>query len=116
VHHQNEPHAEAKVVQCSAGAMYDVLVDLRHGSPTYRKWFGVELNAENRKMLYVSKAFAHGFQTLADDKEIFDQISESYRREASSGARWNDPTFATNWPIANPILSERNRTFPDYTP
>lgn len=116
LHYQNEPYAEAKVVRCSAGAMYDVLVDLRCGSPTYRKWFGVELNAENRKMLYVPKGFAHGFQTLVDNTEVFYQISENYRREASSGVRWNDPSFAIDWPITNPILSERDRTFPDYTP
>jgi dTDP-4-dehydrorhamnose 3,5-epimerase len=116
LHYQDEPYAEAKLVRCSAGAIYDVLVDLRRESSTHRKWFGVELTAENRKMLYVPKGFAHGFQTLADNTEIFYQISEDYRSEASRGARWNDPAFAIDWPLANPILSERDRTFPDYTP
>jgi dTDP-4-dehydrorhamnose 3,5-epimerase len=103
-------------VRCSAGAVFDVLVDLRRESPTHRKWFGVELNAENRKMVYIPKGFAHGFQALVDNTEIFYQISENYRVEASRGARWNDPAFAIDWPIANPILSERDRTFPDYMP
>ena len=116
LHYQIEPYAEAKLVRCSAGAMYDVLVDLRRESPTHRKWFGVELNAENRKMIYIPKGFAHGFQTLADNTEIFYQISESYRSEAARGVRWNDPAFAIDWPLANPILSERDRAFPDYAP
>jgi dTDP-4-dehydrorhamnose 3,5-epimerase len=116
LHYQIEPYPETKLVRCSAGAVFDVLVDLRRESPTHRKWFGVELNAENRKMVYIPKGFAHGFQTLVDNTEIFYQISESYRVEASRGARWNDPAFAIDWPIANPILSERDRTFPDYMP
>lgn len=116
LHYQIEPYPEAKLVRCSAGAMYDVLVDLRRESTTHGKWFGVELNAENRKMVYIPKGFAHGFQTLADNTEIFYQISESYRSEAARGARWNDPAFAIDWPIANPILSERDCAFPDYKP
>ena len=116
MHYQSEPHAEAKVVRCSAGAMYDVLVDLRRGSPTYCRWFGVELSADNRKLLYVPEGIGHGFQTLTDNTEIFYQISQDYRSDASRGVRWNDPAFAIDWPIANPILSERDRSFPDYTP
>ena len=116
MHYQSEPHAEAKVVRCSAGAMYDVLVDLRRGSPTYCDWFGVELSADNRKLLYVPEGIGHGFQTLTDNTEIFYQISQDYRSDASRGVRWNDPAFAIDWPIANPILSERDRSFPDYTP
>ena len=116
MHYQSEPHAEAKVVRCSAGAMYDVLVDLRRGSPTYCGWFGVELNADNRKLLYVPEGIGHGFQTLTDNTEIFYQISQDYRSDASRGVRWNDPVFTIDWPIANPILSERDRSFPDYTP
>jgi len=116
MHYQSEPHAEAKVVRCSAGAMYDVLVDLRRGSPTYCRWFAVELSADNRKLLYVPEGIGHGFQTLTDNTEIFYQISQDYRSDASRGVRWNDPAFAIDWPIANPILSERDRSFPDYTP
>jgi len=116
MHYQSEPHAEAKVVRCSAGAMYDVLVDLRRGSPTYCRWFGVELSPDNRKLLYVPEGIAHGFQTLTNNTEIFYQISQDYRSDASRGVRWNDPAFAIDWPIANPILSERDRSFPDYTP
>ena len=116
MHYQSEPHAEAKVVRCSAGAMYDVLVDLRRGSPTYCRWFGVELSADNRKLLYVPEGIGHGFQTLTDNTEIFYQISQDYRSDASRGVRWSDPAFAIDWPIANPILSERDRSFPDYTP
>jgi len=116
MHYQSEPHAEAKVVRCSAGAMYDVLVDLRRGSPTYCRWFGVELSADNRKLLYVPEGIAHGFQTLTNNTEIFYQISQDYRSDASRGVRWNDPVFTIDWPIANPILSERDRSFPDYTP
>jgi len=116
MHYQSEPHAEAKVVRCSVGAMYDVLVDLRRGSPTYCRWFGVELSADNRKLLYVPEGIGHGFQTLANNTEIFYQISQDYRSDASRGVRWNDPAFAIDWPIANPILSERDRSFPDYTP
>ena len=116
MHYQSEPHAEAKIVRCSAGAMYDVLVDLRRGSPTYCRWFGVELSADNRKLLYVPEGIGHGFQTLTNNTEIFYQISQDYRSDASRGVRWNDPVFAIDWPIANPILSERDRSFPDYTP
>ena len=116
MHYQSEPHAEAKVVRCSAGAMYDVLVDLRRGSPTYCRWFAVELSADNRKLLYVPEGIGHGFQTLTDNTEIFYQISQDYRSDASRGVRWNDPAFAIDWPIANPILSERDHSFPDYTP
>ena len=116
MHYQSEPHAEAKVVRCSAGAMYDVLVDLRRGSPTHCRWFGVELSADNRKLLYVPEGIGHGFQTLTDNTEIFYQISQDYRSDASRGVRWNDPVFTIDWPIANPILSERDRSFPDYTP
>src|SRR3954470_11791797 len=88
MHYQAEPYAECKLVRCSAGAIYDVIVDLRPSSPTYRNWFAVELSAENRKMVYVPEGFAHGFQTLADDTEIVYQISESYRPEYARGVRW----------------------------
>jgi dTDP-4-dehydrorhamnose 3,5-epimerase len=116
MHYQNEPYQEAKVVQCFTGAIFDVIVDLRRGSSTYCKWFGVELNAANRTMLYVPEGFAHGFQTLTDGTEVFYQISEMYHSEAAQGVRWNDPMFGIKWPIRDPILSDRDRTFPDHTP
>lgn len=116
MHYQEAPHREAKLVRCTAGAIYDVIVDLRRASPTYCKWFAVELTAANRKMLYVPEGFAHGFQTLADQTEVFYQISEKYRPESSRGVRWNDPLFGIDWPIPAPILSPRDRAFADHTP
>jgi dTDP-4-dehydrorhamnose 3,5-epimerase len=114
LHYQNEPYLEAKLVRCSSGSIYDVILDLRPTSPSYRKWFAVELTAANRKMVYVPQGFAHGFQSLADDTEVFYQISESYRPELARGVRWDDPQFAIKWPVRKPIISERDRTFVDY--
>jgi dTDP-4-dehydrorhamnose 3,5-epimerase len=114
MHYQVEPYAEAKLVRCCSGAIYDVALDLRPTSPSYGKWFAVELTAANRKMLYVPEGFAHGFQTLADDTEVFYQISESYRPECARGARWDDPQFGIEWPIRDPIISQRDRTFADH--
>ena len=116
MHYQNEPHPEAKLVRCSSGAIYDVVLDLRPASPSYCKWFAVELTAANRKMLYVPEGMAHGFQTLADDTEVFYQISESYRPECARGVRWDDPRFGIEWPIRDPIISQRDRTFADHKP
>lgn len=116
MHYQNEPYPEAKLVRCCSGAIYDVVLDLRPTSATYCKWFAVELTAANRKMLYVPEGFAHGFQTLADDTEVFYQISESYRPECARGVRWDDPQFGIEWPIRDPIISQRDRTFADHKP
>lgn len=116
MHYQKEPYPEAKLVRCCSGAIYDVIVDLRPTSPSYCKWFAVELTAANRKMLYVPEGFAHGFQTLADDTEVFYQISESYRPEYAQGVRWDDPQFGIEWPIRDPIISQRDRTFADHKP
>jgi dTDP-4-dehydrorhamnose 3,5-epimerase len=116
MHYQDEPYPEAKLVRCSAGAVYDVILDLRRTSPSYCKWFAVELTAENRKMLYVPEGIAHGFQTLTDGTEVFYQISESYWPDLARGVRWDDPAFGIEWPIPDPILSRRDRTFPDHTP
>lgn len=115
VHFQGEPYAEAKLVRCSAGAIYDVLLDLRPASPTHLKWFAAELTADNHRMLYVPEGLAHGFQTLVDSSEVSYQISHAYRAEFSRGVRWNDPRFGIEWPLPDPILSNRDRTFPDYT-
>jgi len=114
LHYQNEPYPEAKLVRCCSGSIYDVILDLRPTSPSYREWFAVELTAANRKMVYVPQGFAHGFQTLADETEVFYQISESYRPELAGGVRWDDPQFAIKWPVREPIISERDRTFVDH--
>lgn len=114
MHYQDVPNIEAKLIRCCSGVIYDVILDLRPISPTYKKWFAVELSATNRKMVYVPEGFAHGFQTLADKSEVFYQITENYRPESARGVRWNDPQFGIEWPIEDLILSPRDRTFPDY--
>jgi dTDP-4-dehydrorhamnose 3,5-epimerase len=114
VHYQAAPFAEAKLVRCTAGAIYDLIVDLRPGSATYKQWLAVELTAANRRMLYVPEHFAHGFQSLADETEVFYQISETYHPEASRGIRWNDPSFGFRWPLGELVISERDRNFPDF--
>ncbi len=114
MHYQSEPYAEAKLISCCAGAVYDVVLDLRQGSPTYLRWFAAELTACNHKMLYVPAGCAHGFQTLVDASEVFYQISQVYRAESARGVRWNDPRFSIEWPLRDPILSPRDRGFADY--
>jgi dTDP-4-dehydrorhamnose 3,5-epimerase len=112
MHFQAEPHAEVKMVRCFRGAVYDVIIDLRPGSATCGKWIGVELTEANRTMLYVPEGFAHGFQTLTDDAELFYQVSRFYHREAERGIRWDDPTFAIEWPGAEErIISEKDRSW-----
>jgi dTDP-4-dehydrorhamnose 3,5-epimerase len=112
MHYQAAPHEEAKLVRCTRGSLYDVIIDLRPGSPTFRQWVGVELTAENRRMLYVPEGFAHGFQTLANDTEVFYQISEFHHPESAQGVRWNDPAFAIAWPLPYPFLSQRDGSYP----
>jgi dTDP-4-dehydrorhamnose 3,5-epimerase len=112
LHYQAEPYAEAKLVRCTRGAIWDVIVDLRRSSPTARQWFAVELTAENRWSLYVPAGFAHGFQTLVDDTEVFYQMSEFYHPEAAYGIRWDDPALAIPWPIKDAVVSPRDRAFP----
>jgi dTDP-4-dehydrorhamnose 3,5-epimerase len=115
MHFQKSPHAEDKLVRCTRGAIFDVAVDLRPDSPTRSRWVGVELTSENRRMLYVPKGFAHGFQTLEDDTEIFYLVSEFYTPEAEGGARWDDPAFGIEWPLGAPAeISDKDRTWPDY--
>lgn len=115
MHFQVEPYGEVKLVRCTRGAVYDVIIDLRAGSPTYKKWIGVELTADNRRMLYVPEGFAHGYQTLADATEVFYQVSEFYSPDAERGLRWNDPAFAVEWPEADPrIISEKDQSWPDF--
>jgi dTDP-4-dehydrorhamnose 3,5-epimerase len=116
MHYQREPHGEAKLVRCTQGAIYDVLVDLRPQSPTFTQWIAVELSAENRRMLYIPEGLAHGFQTLEDNTEVFYQMSEFYHPECAAGVRWNDPAFGIEWAIAHPILSDKDQSYPDFVP
>ena len=116
MHFQREPHAEAKLVRCTAGAIHDVILDLRPSSPTYLSWISVELTAANRLALYVPTGLAHGFQTLVDDAEVFYQISEFYHPESADGVRWDDPAFRIRWPLPHPILSSKDKQYPDYRP
>jgi dTDP-4-dehydrorhamnose 3,5-epimerase len=115
MHFQREPHAEAKLVRCTNGAIYDVAVDLRPGSETFKQWLGVELTAENGRALFVPEGFAHGYQTLTADSEVFYQVSEFYTPAAEGGVRWNDPAFGIGWPDPdNAFLSDKDRNWPDF--
>jgi dTDP-4-dehydrorhamnose 3,5-epimerase len=112
MHYQAEPHAEEKLIRCTAGAAFDVIVDLRPGSRTYRGWFGTELTARNRTSLYVPKGFAHGFLTLSDDTEILYMMSVPYVAGYDRGVRWNDPAFAVEWPLVPTVISGRDAAYP----
>jgi dTDP-4-dehydrorhamnose 3,5-epimerase len=114
LHYQAAPHEEAKLVRCTSGAIFDVAVDLRPDSSTFRDWFGVELSAENRLALYVPEGCAHGFLTLADDSEVHYQISQAYAPDAGRGVRWDDPAFAIRWPGDVVVINERDRSYPDF--
>ncbi len=115
MHYQAAPHGEAKLVRCIRGAVYDVALDLRPGSPSFRQWFAVELDAAGRSALYLPPDVAHGYQTLADDTEMYYQMSVAYHPEAARGVRWNDPAFGIRWPVAQPILAPRDAAYPDFT-
>ena len=115
MHHQAAPHEEVKLVRCTAGAIYDVIIDLRPASPTFKAWLAVELTAENRKMLYIPGGVSHGFLTLKDDTEVFYQMSEFYVPECARGIRWNDPLFGVIWPNEVSVISEKDKNYPDYT-
>lgn len=114
MHFQAAPHAEAKLVRCTRGQLYDVIVDLRRESPTYCRWEGVELDAARRNALYVPEGFAHGFISLEDETEVFYQISHAYHPESARGVRWDDPAFGIRWPAAPSVISERDRGYPDH--
>ena len=115
LHYQAAPHAETKLVRVTHGAVFDVIVDLRPASPTFKRWFGVELTALNRRALYIPEGFAHGFQTLTDDAEVVYQITPVYVPEAARGARWDDPAFAITWPaVKQRIISLRDAEFADF--
>ena len=112
LHYQAEPHAEDKLVRCTAGAIYDVIVDLRPDSPTARRWFGVELSAANHRALFVPKGLAHGFITLRDDTEVLYMISVPYAPGFERGIRWNDPAIGIAWPTAPSVVSARDAAYP----
>jgi dTDP-4-dehydrorhamnose 3,5-epimerase len=116
MHYQVPPHAEVKMVRCIAGAIYDVIVDLRPDSPTHLKWHGVELSAANRTLLYVPKGFGHGYQSLTDDSEVLYMVTEFYAPGAERGLRWDDPAIGIRWPIPDPILSPKDAVHADYRP
>jgi dTDP-4-dehydrorhamnose 3,5-epimerase len=114
MHHQAQPYGEVRLVRCTMGSIFDVIIDLRPDSPTLCDWWGYELSAENRKAVYIPKGFAHGFITLEDGCEVFYQMSEYYHPESARGVRWNDPSFNIHLPIMPVIISERDRTYPDF--
>jgi dTDP-4-dehydrorhamnose 3,5-epimerase len=114
MHYQDAPHPEAKLIRCTTGALYDVVVDLRRDSATFKAWFGVVLTAEDRNMLYVPEGCAHGFLTLENETEVLYQMSEFYYPELARGVRWNDPTFQIAWPTEVKVISERDRTYPNF--
>jgi dTDP-4-dehydrorhamnose 3,5-epimerase len=113
LHLQRPPHEETKLVRCIAGAVFDVVVDLRPGSPTHLSWVGVELSGERRNAVFVPKGLAHGFLTLVDACELEYLISTPYAADAGAGVRWDDPALGIDWPFAPVVLSERDAAFPD---
>jgi dTDP-4-dehydrorhamnose 3,5-epimerase len=114
MHYQEAPHGQVKVVRCTTGSIYDVIIDLRPESPTFKQWTGVELTARNHLMLYVPLDFAHGYQTLEDDTEMTYQVSSTYHPESSKGVRWNDPAFGITWPEDERVIIERDQRYPDF--
>jgi dTDP-4-dehydrorhamnose 3,5-epimerase len=114
MHYQAAPFAEAKLVRCTSGSIYDVIIDLRPSSATFKQYFAVELSAENPRMLYIPEGFAHGFQTLQDDTEVFYQMTQQYSAEHARGVRWNDPAFGIEWPEGERIIIERDQNYPDF--
>ena len=114
MHYQLAPKAETKLVRCVRGMIHDVILDLREDSPTRGESFGVDLTAENRRLMYVPKGFAHGFITLADATEVFYLIDEFYAPDHGRGVRWNDPRFNIQWPASPTIMSQKDRDYPDF--
>jgi dTDP-4-dehydrorhamnose 3,5-epimerase len=114
MHYQKAPYQEAKLVRCTQGAIYDVVIDLRRDSTTFTKWFGIELNADNRKAIYIPEGFAHGFLSLRDNTEVFYQMSEIYQAEYATGVRWDDPMILIKWPNEVNVISERDLAYLDF--
>ena len=114
MHYQVGPYEESKLVRCTQGAIYDVIIDLRQGSPTFKQWLGVELSAANHRMLFVPEGFAHGFVSLTDESEVTYQVTQFYHPASERGVRYNDPSFGVVWPIPVAVISEKDRSWPDY--
>ena len=114
MHFQKHPYQETKLVRCTKGAVFDVIIDLRPDSATYKKWFGVELTEDNHKMIYVPENFAHGFITLQDNSEVYYLVTQFYDKDAESAIRWNDSSFEIKWPIEVEEISEKDRNHPDF--
>jgi dTDP-4-dehydrorhamnose 3,5-epimerase len=114
MHYQTKPFEEAKLIRCTMGSLYDVIVDLRRDSPSYKKYLNVNLTPDNRTMLYVPEGFAHGFLTLEDHTEVHYQMSEYFAPDSARGFRWNDPAFGIEWPSEVKIISDRDRNYPDF--
>lgn len=114
MHYQKPPHGQAKLVRCTMGAIYDVVIDLRSSSPTFKQWMGLELSAINHLMLFIPKGFAHGFQTLEDNSEVFYQMSYPYVPGSGDGVRWNDPAFAIDWPLPVKVINARDDSYQDF--
>jgi len=112
MHYQGPPHEEHKLVRCTAGAIFDVIVDIRAASPTYRRWYGAELTQDNRRSLFIPPGFAHGFVSLTDHAEVYYMISVAHAPQFSRGLRWNDPAFAIKWPLPPAVISERDAGYP----
>lgn len=115
LHYQSSPHEEAKIVRCTRGALFDVIVDLRPDSPSYCQWFGLELNPDNASMLYIPEGCATGYQTLAEDTEMYYLTTEFYHPESATGVRFDDPRFGIDWPVTVTAISEADRHWPDFT-
>lgn len=115
MHYQKPPHEEAKLVRCTLGAIFDVIIDLRADSPTCKQWLGEELTAKNRRMLYIPEGFAHGFITLEDDTEVFYQMSTPYVPNSASGVRWDDPAINIIWPKQPQIISQQDQSYTDFS-
>jgi len=114
MHYQVAPHQEVKIVRCTRGAIFDVIIDMRPESSTYLKWFGVELNEENRKTLYIPGGFAQGFETLRDNTEVSYGVNEYYHPECEKGLRYNDPAFGIEWPFEPEVITDKDKSWPDY--
>lgn len=114
IHYQGEPYAEAKLIRCTRGAIYDVVLDLRVKSPTFKEWIALFLTAEARNMVYVPEGCGHGFLTLQDGSEVFYQMSAFYNPESARGVRWDDPEFQIAWPEKVEVISERDRAYPNF--
>ena len=112
MHYQSHPYQEAKLVRCTSGKIYDVIIDLRPDSTTFKKWLAFTLTGNSYRSIYIPEGFAHGFQTLEDNTEVFYQMSEFFHPEAARGVRWNDPEFQIEWPIESLIISEKDKNYP----